>query len=171
MTVYQMLDRECYVHITYHPTAKRYFATCFVKRAQGILYGTTSHVIQPPVGEIVDETVRLNCLSKRKYILGQRPDGSIIAPVFHLFDQYCKTQGLCSLSLYQRTYPHHLFTEEHHMQAIELAEWQGVEWIFYSWDTRLYKLLLEALSDAYLHPLRHVLEEKMYTMKTISPSC
>lgn len=170
MTTYYLLDRECYVHITLHPRAKRYFATCYVKRSQGILYTTTSHAIQPPTGEIVDETVRKNCLSKRKYVLGQPPDGSIVAPVFHLFDQYCHAHGLCSLELYQQAYPYQGFTEANRHQAIELAEWQGVEWIYFGWDNHLLQLLFEGLSDAYLHPLRHILEEQVYASKSCIPS-
>lgn len=104
----------------------------------------------------VDLTRRYGRVISRPYLLGGACDGSISAPVFALYLDFCARHGLDAQALYAEAYPEDGALEPE--SNTTFAHWQGVR-IPHIWTAACYKGLLKSLTEVNNHMLRSVLAE------------
>ena len=104
----------------------------------------------------VDLTRRYGRVISRPYLLGGACDGSISAPVFALYLDFCARHGLDAQALYDEAYPGEGTLEPGAINTF--AHWQGVR-IPHIWTAACYEGLLKSLTEINNHMLRSVLAE------------
>lgn len=105
---------------------------------------------------LFDLTLRYGRTVQRPYLLGQRCDGSIGAPVMALYLNFCSRHSLDAQALYERAYPGERKLEPEATTAF--ARWQGVQ-IPYTWTAACFRQLLASLTQVNEGTLRSVLAD------------
>lgn len=104
----------------------------------------------------VDLMRRYGRVISRPYLLGGACDGSISAPVFALYLDFCAKHRLDAQALYTAAYPEDGVLEPESITTF--ARWQGVQ-IPHTWTAACFAGLLESLTEVNNHTLRGVLRE------------
>lgn len=142
------------------PREREYVAELFIKGEGYLWYGVLRYAYLPPKEILFRDIYALKCQSPRPYKPAQACDGSISAPVLHLFNQLCEALKLDPLALYREAYNDHVLTAEELAETIRFAEWQGVE-IIDNWTSEVIGKIMESLHEVNMHQLANLLEEKV----------
>lgn len=143
---------------------QKYIVECFIKGDGYVLHKIFACTKLPPEQQILRETLKRGCKSKRPYLAGQRSDGTIAATVFHLYVQLCGQSGIDPLHLYNSNYPENPISDMWLLECLDHAEWQGVELIT-EWDETNVHRVLQSLTEINLNGLRASLEEFLEVSK------
>lgn len=146
--------------ITEFPRTKEYVVEVFIKDKGFIWNAVLRYQYLPTKAIIFRDTYAHNCKSPRPYKAGQRCDGTITAPVFHLYSQLCTMIGIDPILLYQATYDDRIFTYDQLAETIKFAEWQGVE-IIYEWDQKTIDRVMQSIDAVNMHQLADALWKKL----------
>ena len=104
----------------------------------------------------LDLTMKYGRVISRPYLLGQRCDGSIDAPVMALYLDFCSRHNLNAQALYERAYPGERALESG--DTLAFAKWQGVQ-LPHTWTAACFEGLLTSLTQINTHMLQSVLAE------------
>lgn len=104
----------------------------------------------------VDLVRRYGRVIRRPYVLSQACDGSISAPVYALYLDFCTRHDLDAQTLYAEAYPEDEGLEPESITTF--ARWQGVQ-IPNVWTAGCFSGLLESLTEINCSTLRSTLDE------------
>ena len=104
----------------------------------------------------VDLVWRYGRVIRRPYVLSQACDGSISAPVFALYLDFCTRHDLDAQALHTEAYPEDEVLEPERITTF--AHWQGVQ-IPHTWSAACFLGLLESLTEINCSTLRSTLDE------------
>ncbi len=149
---------EYSVYVEYVEPGKVYLAECLVRRKGSVRFFLNTYAGKPSELQVLLDTMDYGTESPRPYRAGQACDGSIAAPVFHLYAQLCDRYGMDPVSLYNATYPDDPISGEWLAECLANAEWQGVERIA-RWDRENTGRVLKSLTEANRRLLREKVEE------------
>src|ERR1700722_20880624 len=105
------------------PSLKEYVAEAFIKDKGFLWYAVIRYGFEPNLARIFRDTYAMKLQSPRPYKAGQICDGSITAPVFHLYNQVCTILNLDPVALYAEAYEDNIFTKDQLDETLRFAEW------------------------------------------------
>ena len=140
--------------------SSHFIAECFIKKPKCVYYFVHRYLYKPTENQILRDTLAYNCKSPRPYKAGQACDGSISAPVFHLYNQLCNMLGIDPITTYHSAYDDDRISKRDLSHIIRFAEWQGVE-VILKWNEKKIQLVLESIHNVNMHQLANVLTEKL----------
>jgi hypothetical protein len=152
-------DRH-YVSVMEFPDEKVFVAEAFIRDKGFVWHAVLRYSREPKLSEVIRDTYLMKCKSPRPYRAGQACDGSITAPVFHLYDQLCARFNFDPVETYLEAYDDHILTAEQLGAIIAFADWQGVERIG-EMDARVIERILESIREVNMHQLANLLEEML----------
>lgn len=157
-------DEKSHIYVEQTEHGKKYVVECFVKEGCYVLHKIFVYAKLPAEEQILMDTLEHGCKSRRPYQAGQVCDGSIAAPVFHLYAQLCWQTGIDPVHLYNSNYPNNPISEVWLLECLDHAEWQGVEQIT-KWDKATIQRVLQSLTEVNLQEIRTTLEELLEVSK------
>lgn len=137
-----------------------YVVETYIKGDGFVWYSVLRFDKKPSLVTIFRHTYELGCKSPRPYKPGQPCDGSITATVYHLFNQLCIAFNLDPVALHNEAYANDAFTLDELNNAIDFAEWQGVEKIAVFNEDAI-QAVLESMGEINVHQLASVVEEAL----------
>jgi hypothetical protein len=160
MTFHEEQTETLYVSVVILASKKDYVAEVFIRDEDFVWHAVLRYQRMPTRSIMIRDTYAFKCRSPRPYRPGQACDGSITAPVYHLYSQLCQLLGVDPIAIYQEAYDDHILTQDQLASILEFAEWQGVE-VICEWTQEKIGLVLESIHEANMHQLANVLEEKI----------
>lgn len=155
--IYDIKATDYYLYCEFRLPQQEYLFICYYKEPGYIRYNLGTYTVLPDKELLIERTKTSPIKSKRPYRAGQGCDGSVYAPVMHLYYQLCTNYHIDPIALYQKAYQDHPITLSELQDTCAFALWQGVE-IVKNWDEKTLERLLESLTAMNYHQLRSVLE-------------
>lgn len=164
--IYDIQATEYYLYCEYRIPQQEYLFICYYKEPGCILYNLGTYAVLPDKELLIESTKTSPIKSKRPYRAGQVCDGSVYAPVMHLYYQLCTHYHIDPIALYHEAYNDHPLTLSELQDACAFALWQGVE-IITKWNYKTIERILESLTAINFHSLRSVVEDHLNSLQSL----
>ena len=152
----EVLTDEYYIYVAKDLIHNDFVSEVYLKCPHGIRHIIIREKFMGSINRLI-KTAKTGYFSRRPYLLAQACDGSIGAPVYALFIQFCVDNDLSYAGLYTRAYNEPFGSAE---WDIQFGEWQGVAYPS-EWDREACLGLLKSLTDINNHALVECLEAVM----------
>lgn len=122
MLIYNQQTEQHSICIYQQKKSSHYIVECFIKKSKSVYYFVQRYLYRPSESQILRDTLAYNCRSPRPYQAGQACDGSVSAPVFHLYNQLCNQLGLDPVATYHSAYDNDRISKRDLSHIISFAE-------------------------------------------------